>query len=224
MDSNEIIKIVVNIFELVAVVVAFIYYKNAWPRYWKILAWLLAFVFFTEIAGKLLYHYSKPYYNVVLYRYLHFPFYISTTLFLLTKPFNNGKYYLLISLGIYFIAFIIENILMPGGGYNFGSFSYQIGVLAMIIIALKYFQKLIKSDLILNYKTDMHFWFAIATLLSTLIGLPFDALRMTLYKKSEILFINYWRTIMLFNCIAYCTIVWGIISSFGVKKNHSLLI
>lgn len=218
MDINEIIKLAVNFFELIAVVAAFMYYKNAHPGYWKILAWLLAFIFLTEIAGKLFFYYSKPSFNIALYRYIHFPVYITATLFLLTRPFSNRKNYFLISLGVYFIAFVVENIFMPEGSYNFGSFSYQVGVLAMIIFALKYFQKLIKSDLILQYKTQMHFWFAIATLFSTLIGLPFDALRMTLYKTSEVLFISYWRIIMIFNCLAYFMTVWGIVFSFGSKK------
>ncbi|WP_369048825.1 hypothetical protein [Tenacibaculum sp. UWU-22] len=171
MAFSDLIYIIL-VFEVLAAIIATIYYKkykNTTERYFLYYLWA---VFFVEMAGLSYWKILKSgnnYWIYIIYTYFSFLFFFYWFYSILEK-----KKYKKILL---FLAFIFSVY----GIYNFMVLSwnqYQIptfvcGAIITIISALLYFSELLDSDKVLNVKTELRFWIATGLLLFNVGMTPF---------------------------------------------------
>lgn len=214
MDNLEITRIVLNTFELTAAVAGFLNWHKIKKTYWRWLPYLLAFIFITEIAAKLMrlegtYKTTIP----LLYKYLNIPVMIISLIWLMGKEFVKSKVYYLpfVFICVYLLAFISEELFFTETFSRFGTLSYQIGSVAMLILALFSFSQLMNNKNILHFKSNMHFWVALGVVLYLITTLPFMAFRNSLFKYNYSLGIQLWYITMVFNVIMYCCFAAGFV-------------
>lgn len=219
MHINDIIRWVINFGELSALLVGIYYYKSLNPKYWRLLVLLLGIILTTELLSKMFNFGGKQEWSIYVYNFINFPSTIVMLTYLLSRPFDNRKNIFTVGALIYCISFIIELVFIKSNRFGIMTTSYQIGAVFLLVLCLAYFLKMTHSNLILNYKTDMHFWLAIAILAYTVTTLPFSALRVTLYNSSPRLFDFYWKIVMFFSFSMYIILIVGLSLSFK-KDNH----
>jgi len=214
MSIESILKWSLNTIELAAACTGLILWKKWKGTPWKWLAVFLLFIFLTEILGKY-FHYNIPLrrYNPFLYRYFNIPVTILFYLWLLEKGFRTRKSrsWMLIFISLYCAAWIVEEFMLPPVYKKFGTLSYQVGSIGILIFAIFYFIQLANSEKVLRFKQDLLFWVSMGLIVYHIVTLPFNALRTSLYTSYPDFFTYYWYITFLFNFFMYGCIISGFI-------------
>ncbi len=212
MSTNDYVKIVLNFFELLAVVTGFYFYKKLQPTYWKDFVFLLLFIFLSEMIGKFLYYTPElKQYNGKWYRYIGTPIFLIGILYFLSRPIKNNWSWFGGILFFYVCGFVAEETFLSKSNAFFGSLSFQIVAVGILILCLKYLYYLLNTNKILLYKTDLHFWIALSSLVFVILSIPFFALRNSMAAKFPNFFNTYWKVTMVFNCIQYLLFTIGFV-------------
>jgi hypothetical protein len=214
METIDVFAIILNVFELAAVIAGFIYWQKIKNSYWQWFPFLLLFIFITEIIAKTMwwqgsYRTSIP----LLYKYINIPVMIVVFIWLMgkehTKHKKNNSSTILI--GLYVISFIVEELFFKKVFANFSSLSYQIGCVAILILAIISFLKLTNSNAIIYFKSNLHFWVSLGLILYLITTLPFMAFRNSLFEYNYNLGLQLWYVSMFFNVMMYTCFIVGFV-------------
>lgn len=209
-------RIVLNILELSACIVAFLYWNKIKNTYWKWFPVYLAVIVLTEIAAEYLLHVKKDLAsNIAIYSYFGIPLQFFFFYWLFYQQFRNTKNskWPLISAATYFVCLVADLLYISKIKYYFESFSYTIGCIFLLILILIYFTRFTRSDEIIKYKSSMMFWVSIGVILFYIGTMPFFAFRTALYRQYPDFFYIYWYIQFGLNYLMYLlfivSFVWG---------------
>ena len=157
------LKLLINVFQLIAAIFATIHYKkykNLTEKYFLHFLW---FVFLLEIFGyvygNILEKNNNWIYNIYIFPSFLFYFYWFYSL-LKRKPYRKVLYILVVSYCFFgsYIFFSLGNNELHILTYIFGSF-------LNLVFSIFYFSELLNSNEILNIKSKLSFWITIGLLL-----------------------------------------------------------
>lgn len=213
MNAIDATRWVLNFFEFGAVVAGLLSWKKIKHTYWQWLLVYLIIVLVNEMAGKYLNHIQLSGINQQLYRYTA-PIRFVLLLHVLMKPLgmrirNIAKQ----MFALYIMLFLAEQFVLPVSYFKTSMLSLFIGYVTLLVLCMAYLVKLIQSDAILHFQTDMHFWLSVGLLLFYVIFMPFHTARTSLNNHYPDVFLMYWYVQMGAACIMYVCFtilfVWG---------------
>lgn len=196
---KELQTILYNLFpyvEFICAIVGIIYYKRLKDTYWK---WFVIYVVFIAIVELINIYVLVHFLNNRKYYYGFFVIPIEFLFFYwlyAKKSLQSTKLYW-ISNTVY-IAFYILNLFTLNQVRYISSMTYTVGVFILAIMIYFEFMKQIKSDEILNFKTNKMFYINIAVMLFYIGTLPFFAYDKYLFENMNELWENY-KTFFLFS-------------------------
>jgi len=203
-----------NFFELLACVAGFIYWKKIKNSYWKWFSIYLLMIVLAELFCQyLLYFLENP--NQWIYVNFIIPCEFLFFFWLFYMYFKNSRQKMLplIGAGIYLVCFTIDRLYLSKHEFAFFSFSYVVGSIVLLVLILVFLLRLVRSDEILHYKTNMMLWVSLGLLLFFLGSLPFYGLYNTLAAKYSNVFNTYWIVQMCFDYCMYLffafAFIWG---------------
>ena len=205
-----------NLFELLACITGFIYWKKIRFSIWKWFVVYLAVIALTELSLEFIgYILHKPgvTVKVSLYFLIPFEFLFFLGLFYFWFDTRKAKLWILAGIVLYLISFLIDIAFLGQTRFWFYSFSYTTGNIILLMAEFLFFYKFINSQEILQYRSSMMFWTSAGLLIFYLGSLPFYGLWNTLVDKYPLLFNNYWMVVMCMGCIMYLffcfAFIWG---------------
>ncbi|MFZ1678961.1 MAG: hypothetical protein WAT91_16885, partial [Saprospiraceae bacterium] len=171
--------------ELVAAVTGFVFRDKIRGTPWK---WFLFYLFFIvafETIGEILFQFDCKTLADHFYTYIviQFQFISLYFIFYVQDKNNNSKKWLLSLITGYLLSICLEKFLHTGMNDWFDNLSYTIGVIGLVIFAIRYFDKLIQSEAILHFKNDLMFWVATGILFFYLGTLPYWGVPQSVSKK-----------------------------------------
>lgn len=198
--------VALNIFEGLACLSGFIFWRKYRHHYWKWFAIYLGVIFATEITAEYLGHVLgliKPMYR--LYFFFAIPLQFLFFFWLFSKWYDDIKKrrWSYIGAGVYIIAWWVEFFYLQHAKLVFQSFSYTVGNIVLLLLILQFFIGFINSDRILNYRQEPMFWVCLGLMVFYLMTLPFFGLWNTLVAKYARFFSQYWIGQMVLNCMMY---------------------
>lgn len=197
-------KLLLDALELTAATSGLYHWKKWGNTVWRWFTVFLVFNFLSEMVGKYLYHtIALKQYNSLWYRYVNIP---ATFLFyqwLLKEPLKKHNWVPLFFMVFYVTVFIAEEFFLPPQYRKFGTLSYQTGTLAILVLTVLFFVNLMRSEAILEFKTNIRFWVSAGLLFYFIVTMPFNAMRNLIFKQYFSLGMAYWYVTMLFNCTMY---------------------
>jgi hypothetical protein len=202
-----------QIFEAGSCVTGFIYLKKIKKTYWKWFLFYLLFITIADFTGNFLTRdVNKVFFNdfVIPVEFLFF-------YWLFHHAFKNSKYRLLplACTIVYVIGWLIDKVLISSQDLWFYSFSYTIANLLLLILILCSFMRLITSNAILSFRSNMLFWVSLGLLLFYLGTFPFFGLYNPILTDKNLVNIKIFYSYMLivFNCLMYfmfaVSFIWG---------------
>ncbi|HZV71021.1 MAG TPA: hypothetical protein VFG10_15810 [Saprospiraceae bacterium] len=199
--------------ELVAMVAGFVYWDKVKNTPWKWFPVYLFFIFLFESTGELLIYFSYDDIHLFMYDYIVIPmqFIFLYTLFYLQDRNENSKKWLIFLSSVYFASLCFEKIFLTGANDWFNQFSYTIGVIGLVMLAIRYFDKLVHSESLLLFKSDMMFWVASGILFFYLGTLPFYGVPDSLKGKMPHFMNMYWIATILLDMTMYILFTLGFI-------------
>lgn len=216
MDIYLKLRIGLNLFEALACITGFIYWKKIRNTYWKWFPVYLGIILLTEITGEIAgYRLQWFQFNRNLYTFFCIPFQFLFFYWLLWKYFERSsyKYWALAGAGAYLLSFFINIFFLAGMRFAFFSFSYMMGNLVLLVLIILFFRIFTKGNKILEYRSTNMFWVCLGLLIFYLLSLPLYGLWNTLAVKHPKLFDNYWIITMILNYLMYLlftlSFVWG---------------
>ena len=205
-----------NVLELSACVVGFLYWKKIKGTYWKWFPVYLAIIVITEIIGEyLLFARNDLQANIIIYSYFGIPIEFLFFYWLFLQKFKKTSKYKwpLISAIIYIISLVVDLSYISKIEFYFESFSYTIGCILLLVLLLIYFSGFIRSNEIINYKSSMMFWVSVGIMVFYIGTMPFYAFRAKLYAEYEDFFYIYWYIQFGLNYLMYLffmiSFIWG---------------
>lgn len=208
----EFAKLLLDALELTAAITGLYNWKNLQNTVWRWFAIFLVFNFLSEMVGKYLYNtIALKHYNSLWYRYINIPVTFLFYQWLLKEPLKNYKLIPNFFMLLYVIVFLLEEFFLSSQYRKFGTLSYQAGTLAILVLSVIFFVNLMKSDAILEFKTNIRFWVSAGLLLYFIVTMPFNAMRNLIFKQYYSLGIAYWYVTMFFNCTMYTFFTLGFI-------------
>jgi hypothetical protein len=214
MNKYDILRLVLNFFELLACVTGLIYRKKIWNSYWKwFWVYLLAIVLMELFCQYLAIVANQE--NQWIYVQLIVPGEFLFFFWLFYKYFQDYKVKIIPLIGacIYMLCFAFDRIYMSKLQFSFFSFSYMVGSIILLVLILFFLVRFVRSDDLLHYKKNMMFWVSTGLLVFFLGSLPFYGLWNTLAKKHPDIFNLYWIVQISFDYIMYLffafAFIWG---------------
>lgn len=209
----EWIRYGLNLFELMACVTGFIYWKKIRDTYWRWFPIYLLVIVCVEIMGAL----TEGDFNMNLYSYFGIPIQFLFFFWLFNRYFKPlpPVVWTIIATTVYIIALLTELVFLRNETLFFSSLSYTVGNVMLAILVLIFFSRFISSEKILGFKSDMMFWVSLGLLIFYLGSLPFYGLYNTIRddKKYPGLLNTYWSVQMIFNYLMYTfftiAFIWG---------------
>jgi hypothetical protein len=211
MILEDIVKWLLNFFELAAAL-AGTYYLHKWKHtHWQWLTWFLWFIVVTELLGKFLhYDLSLRKYNYMVYRYANLPVTVFFYLWLLFRAFKSKLLHRLIWLHtiLYVAAWLVEEFCLPARWRKGISRSYIFGFMGILAFIIAWFNLLVRHQQVVSYKRNMQFWINTG-LLFYIVTLPFSLMRTPLFINYPDIFMVYWYTSFVFMYIMYTFFILG---------------
>lgn len=197
-----------EIFEIVACIIGFFYWRKIKKTYWKWFSiYLLCIVITENVAMYVDEVWGRRDINILIFQFFGIPIQFFFFFWLFYKYFKENQYsretkWPFIGGCIYVAAWFIEVLFFRTKEGWFFSFSYTVGNVILSVLVLAFFIRFINSDKILGYKSDMMFWVCLGVLIYYLGSLPFYGMYNTMSNFPE--FANiYWFFQMGFNCLMY---------------------
>lgn len=189
--------------EFLAFVVSIRYWrKSKAHQYFSAYLLLICMV---EIVAKVAYELHNKGLNHFLYDYCMIPieFIFFYSLYYTDMRGSKMKPLPIVLGACYLLSWVVDILFLEKRHFAFYSFSYTLGNFFLLILIFQYFYRLIRSDLILQFKSERLFWISIGLLIFYLGSFPFYSLRNFLWENDPKLMRNYWYLITGFNCIMY---------------------
>lgn len=204
---------ILNILEIIACLVSFLYYNKLRSSHWRWLSFFLFFIVCIEFAGRYFAETKQYEANTLLFRYLGFPvfFLFYFYIFFRHEYFAGKKNWIIAGCFIYLAGIIVESFLPHQNSYWFSSLSYCTANLLLVIYLLFYFLQLIRSNDILNFSRSLMFWFCLGLLIYYIGTLPFYGLRNLLITKYINIYKMYSYIWVILNYCMYTSFTIGII-------------
>ncbi|MCX6316487.1 MAG: hypothetical protein NTW29_04305 [Bacteroidetes bacterium] len=182
----------------------------AWKRtFWKWLPLYFLVVFVAELTGRYLrLHPVSWISNPDYYSFFVHPVSFSFIFLGLSKN-ENGKTnsrLLIFVLILYAIACIIDYLFLKSKRFWFGSFSYTIGDLLVIMMAVRFYSRYLFSERIIHYKRDFMFWCITIWVIYYAGTFPYFALRNVLFDNHRAIFYTYWYIQISMSMLMYLSI------------------
>ncbi|MFN8306243.1 MAG: hypothetical protein U0T79_05680 [Ferruginibacter sp.] len=216
MDIYLTLRIVLNIFEALACITGFVYWKRISGTYWKWFPVYLGLICITEITGEIAGYRLQLYqFNRNLYTFFCIPLQFLFFCWLFWKYFgkHSSRNWALAGAALYALSFLINVLFLSNFRFVFFSFSYMMGNLVLLVLTILFFNAFIRGNEILRYRSSNMFWVCLGLLGFYLLSLPLYGLWNTLAVKYPRLFDNYWIITMIMNCLMYflftLSFVWG---------------
>lgn len=204
---------VLNILEIIACLVSFLYFKKLRSTYWRWLPFYLLFIIIMEFIGRYFAATGQYQVNTLLFRYIGFPifflFYFSV--FYQHEYFTNKRKWITGGAVFYLASVVAEGFLKHENSYWFSSLSYCTANLLLVIYLLIFFLKLIPSDDILNFSKSLMFWFCLGLLIYYVGTLPYYGLRNLLAFRHIKIYIMYSYIWIILNFCMYLLFITGLI-------------
>ncbi len=204
---------VLNALEIIACITGFLYLKKLQKADWKLLPYYLLTIVTFEFLGRYLSSVGELYkYNPIMFNYISYPmqFLFFFYLFYRHQYFARKKQLIVAGIIIYLISIVADVFVFSKRIYFFHSFSYCTGVLLLLILLLIYFLDFIKGKEILNFSTDLMFWFCVGLLVYYIGTLPFFALRNNLAYNHKDIFFKYAYAGLVLDYCMYLLFIIGI--------------
>jgi len=207
MELPDILKWVLNFFELAAAVTGFYYFKKWKGTRWALFPYFLLLTLVTELIGKYLYYQPslRPF-NYIVYRYVNLPATVLFYLYMVYWSFTNRylKKAVLVVMAIYVACWLVEEFVLKGSFVRSSSISFMFGNIGLLVFILIWVAKLARKSEVLQYKRNMYFWLYGGIMIYYIIMLPFSSeLRYSLNKNYPDLVFAFWYIMMVFDCIMY---------------------
>jgi hypothetical protein len=202
----------IKFFELLACIIGFIYWKKLKHSHFKFFPIYLLLIFIGEVVAYFLNKHGYLKEKTMLYDFMIIPLEFLFFHWLYYKTFDKtGKRIVVACSVIYISTVCLEKLFLKDLKTIFMSLSYSIGNITFLIIVLKYFISLVKSDKILNFKVDFLFWVSVAILVFYLGTFPYFGLRNVLIKDYNNIFYDYTWVMIFLNYTMYLLISTGFI-------------
>ena len=178
--------------EIICAILGVFYFKKLKNTYWKWFVIYLVFIAFAEIFSMF------GLQNLTKFRRYYYDFFVIPIEFIFfywlyaKKSLQNEKLFK-ISISVYLVFFFLHLFILDEIR-KVSSMSYTVGVLFLAIMVYLEFMKQIKSDEILDFKSNKMFYINIGVLLFYVGTLPFFAFDKLLYEKVN----NVWNLYYLF--------------------------
>jgi hypothetical protein len=211
MSIGDVLKLLLNGFELAAAVAGFYYMKKWKKTCWQWFAYFLLFILLTELLAKYMYFQPKlRLYNNMIYRYATIPVTVLFFLWLLRQAFISTSLRKLVGLAamIYIAVWLMEQWWFTGFVQS-SSLSMGIGFLAILLFAVVWLVKLVRSQQVIHFKKNMYFWFTAGVLIFYIVTLPFQVFRVELYRSNPDILLAYWYLSFILNYIMYSFFILG---------------
>lgn len=208
MIALSIFKDSLSIFAIFAGIIIFFLLKEKKAPWIFFSAFLITLGTLDQLGGKI-----PSDYNLLFYNYLVIPGEFLFYYWLFSNDERLGKKLpIYIALG-YFVAFGFEKTGNTSNyGLQFGSFSYTIGIIGLLVLIIRYLYLLSNSDDILHFKSQPMFWISVGLLVFWLGSLPYYGLLNYLYQNFPQLFSSYTWVAMVLNYLMYslfiCAFLW----------------
>lgn len=189
---------------------ALFYYRKVKHTHWKWFVFYLVYIAFYELVSGLLFEYFHldfPFYFAYGAIPIEFLFFIWLYAY---KSLENKKLFWICGI-LYLFSFFFEES-MSKGRFYFSSFNYIIGSLILLMLVCLEYNKQIKSDAILSFKSNKMFYINIGIVLFYVGTLPFFGLYYPMMEEPSI-WNKYYIYFMLSNCTMYllfaASFIWG---------------
>jgi hypothetical protein len=209
----EIVRWTLNAFELLALLAGLWRWRLVRHTYWRWLVIFLAVVLCNELLGKYFGYRHIPNANPMLYRYLA-PIRFAILFWLLLQPLNwKPLRPMVLVCTLYGLVFLAEEWYLPISYAKGSGISIFFACLVIIWLSLSFLGGLVQSRAILNFKTNMHFWFSVGLLLFYAVFMPFHTGRRVLNELYPGVFLFYWYVQMVAACGMFVCFsilfIWG---------------
>lgn len=201
----------INWTEGVCAIVALVYYNRLKNSYWKWFVFYLVFIFGVELFSKLVLQYfpdKRKYFFDFLVIPIEFLF-----LFWLYAMKSLKIVKLFRASCFIYLAFYVLHLFNLDNVRSISSMSYTVGVFLLAIMVYLEFIKQIKSDEILNFKTNKMFYVNIGVILFYIGTLPFFAFDKVLYEHNKEIWNNYFTFFLFSVNVMYllftASFIWG---------------
>ncbi len=177
------------------------------------LPYFLIFLFLGECVATLLFKYKVYYLITPLYNYVLLPAQIIFYLWLIGYKFLSKKSFAKRLVFLYLTSLVIEvfvGLVMP---LNIFSKSYSLGGIMLSYLVILYILQLTKSDEVITFYKNLHFWVCIGVALYYTLSFPFYTYYNTLLNKYENIFYVYRNIIGHLSVGMYLTFIFGMIWS-----------
>ncbi|MGV9003739.1 hypothetical protein [Flavobacterium sp.] len=196
--------------ELIALVTGIVHYKRFKDTYWKWFIFYLGFIFLAEtVSAFVLIHYThlKKSYYALLVIPVEFLFFYWLFAY---KSLKNKKLFW-ISTVIYLVSFIPHYTVFKSSSLV-NSFNYIVGAFLLMIMIVLEFNKQIKNDDILLFRSNMMFYINTGVCLLYVGTLPFFSF-FGLLLKDPLIWSNYYVFFLCTNFSMYIlfsfALLWG---------------
>lgn len=216
MDKYLLMRLLLNVFELLAAVTAMLQWKKIKHSYWKWFAIYLVIIAATEIFAEYVGYYLKnEQLNAAINIYFSIPLQFIFFFWLFYKWFQNNdkKKWPIAGIVVYLLSILVEVLLFKEQQLWFFSFSYVTGNIILLLLTLMFFFGFIRSQQVLHYRSSRMFWISIGLLVFYLGSLPLYGVWNTLAKNYPTVFNTYWMVVINLNYLMYLSFaisfIWG---------------
>jgi hypothetical protein len=208
MKLIEGLKITLNVFESLACITGFIYWKKVRHNHWRWFPIYLLFIVFIELLAKLLTYLGYISIKVAIYKYLSIPTEILFFLIMFGFEFRKSRYYKvsILSIIIYIISTVTEMLFSVQQRW-FLTISYTIGILLLVINILIFLFGLMTNSDKIKLKKSFVFWVSVGLLLFYLGSVPFEGIYEIVYREYQTLFPLIACFIYGFDCLMYLSFI-----------------
>jgi len=214
MSTVQLMQNITIFMELSSFITGLIYWKKIKASIWVWFVIYLGFITGGELVCYYLGHYTvyKHEVNKIL-NYIIIPaeFIFLYWLYYKHAQSKRNKLLVIVSVIIYLISFVADQYFFHGKKFIFGSFSYSIGNLLLLLVILSFFIQFSKGDEILYYKSSFIFWISLGAIVFYLGTLPYFGLIHLLYNNHRLIFNYYTYLMFAFNWIMYLFFIIGFI-------------
>jgi hypothetical protein len=215
MDISTTLFHILQLFEALACIVGFVFYKKLKPSYWRIFPFYLAFIVCAELTGHYFNVHDMVIANRMFFNYFEIPVEFIFFFWLFFQSFRSVKYKWLpmACIWTYLGSWVIDKIFLSNHPSQFSSFSYTVGNLLLLVLILSFFIMLVTSDAILTFRQNRLFWISLGLLIYYFVSFPFYGLNNTMAAASKDIILTYKYIVQLLDCMMYLmfifSFIWG---------------
>ena len=187
----------------------------------KYVVWMIWYSVLTEFVGEYYYFwFNRP--NTILYNLYTL---VSITFFLWwfrgLLSSNKRKKLVKYFIGVFWVANLINAILLNNVLYQPTNYAFVIGVIFLVITICYFFIEMFNKEVVLNIRDSIYFWFALGVLLFYATFLPFYVTT-NFFARSAESFKILGVAVFMLNVIMNCCFILGFMKAKVSADQHTL--